>query len=139
MVAEMTDRELIGYCRLHCKTERALFHADHINRMLELAGHPEYYVRRVDGWLSVHDPMEHLCDLAEARLDAGVEGRDITRPDEQSLASYGEKACGLTDAQIMSVWESPGPWSNDEMDPIAFARALFALARGVGEVDHQVK
>lgn len=67
-MAEMTDRELIGYCRIHCTTERALFHADHINRMLALAGYPEGFVKRVDGWLSVHEPMRELCDLAEARL-----------------------------------------------------------------------
>ena len=69
MSAEMTDEQLIGYCEIHCRSERALFHADHINRLLELAGHPENYVRRVSGWLSLHDDaMMPLCKLARNRL-----------------------------------------------------------------------
>ena len=31
----MTDAELIGYCDIHCETERALFNDRQINRMLE--------------------------------------------------------------------------------------------------------
>lgn len=73
----MTDSELIGYCELHCKTERALFHADHVNRMLELAGHPEGYVHRVTGWLSVHEEMQRLVDLARARL------KDAPQPEQK--------------------------------------------------------
>lgn len=34
----MTDEDLTGYARIHCRTERALFHASHIRRLLELAG-----------------------------------------------------------------------------------------------------
>ncbi len=33
----MEDDELIGYCELHCQTTRALFHFEHVNRMIELA------------------------------------------------------------------------------------------------------
>ena len=79
----MTDQQLIGYCRLHCTTERALFHADHINRMLELAGHPAGYVRRVDGWLSVHEEMQHLCDLAQARIDGVLASREPQQENPQ--------------------------------------------------------
>lgn len=86
-MAEMTDRELIGYCRLHCTTERALFHARHINRMLELAGHPEGFVKRVDGWLSVHDEMQVLCDLAEKRLAPSVVP---SQPPSAGLVDCGE-------------------------------------------------
>jgi hypothetical protein len=87
----MTDRELIGYCRLHCKTERALFSADHVNRMLKLAGHPAGYVQRVDGWLSAHEEMTHLCDLAEKRLADGVQDNDQrqVREDSQGLGEPG--------------------------------------------------
>lgn len=60
----MNDQELIGYCRIHCRTERALFSDTHINRMLKLAG----YTRTVRGWHSVHEEMEQLCDEAEKRM-----------------------------------------------------------------------
>ena len=67
---EMTDKELIGYCSLHCETPRALFHGKHINRMLKLAGFPADFVRAVspDEWVSVHEPMQELCTLARAKI-----------------------------------------------------------------------
>ena len=64
---EMTDIELIGYCEIHCATERALFAAEHVNRMIELAGNPPDF-RRQSGWVSAHGEMQELCDLARARL-----------------------------------------------------------------------
>ena len=64
---EMTDIELIGYCEIHCATERALFAAEHVNRMIELAGNPLDF-RRQSGWVSAHGEMQELCDLARARL-----------------------------------------------------------------------
>lgn len=69
-MAEMTDDELIRYCDSHCETQRALFHRDHVNRMLSLAGHPEGWAREVpeyQQWLSVHDEMKDLCELARER------------------------------------------------------------------------
>lgn len=74
-MTEMTDNELIGYCESHCKTERALFVGEHINRMLALAGHPDGYVQEVpkDQWLSVHGEMENLCRIARKRR-ANTEG-----------------------------------------------------------------
>lgn len=63
----MTDDELINYCEAHCQTERALFSAEHINRMLELAGHPEGFVQSVTGWMSLHGQMQELVDLARVR------------------------------------------------------------------------
>jgi hypothetical protein len=71
-MAEFTDMDLIGYCELHCQTERALFSGKHINRMLALAGHPEPYVREVpeERFFSVHSEMENLCKLARERLAA---------------------------------------------------------------------
>lgn len=67
MSAAMTDIELIGYCGIHCATERALFSAEHVNRMIELAGNPPGF-KRQNGWVSAHAEMQELCDLARARI-----------------------------------------------------------------------
>lgn len=66
----MNDRDLIGYCEIHCQTERALFKGDDVNRMLQLAGYPEGFVREVPGhqFFSLHDEMEELVKLSKARL-----------------------------------------------------------------------
>ncbi len=65
----MTDAELIGYCRIHASTQRALFNEEQINRMLALANYPSGYVRQVEtGWYSLHKRMTLLCDIAEARM-----------------------------------------------------------------------
>ena len=56
---------MIGYCDLHCRTERALFHREHVERMFRLAGAepPEMPV-----WVSVHlDVMGPLLKAARAR------------------------------------------------------------------------
>ena len=70
----MTDSELIGYCDLHCESQRALFKGIHINRMLALAGHPDDFVQRVpdEEWISVHEPMKELCQLARQRVTPNV-------------------------------------------------------------------
>lgn len=63
------NNHFIGYCEIHCRTERALFSGKHVNRMLELAGHPENFVLSVsNGWYTMHGDMEELCALARARL-----------------------------------------------------------------------
>lgn len=62
----MTDDELIGYCQIHCETPRALFHADHVNRMLVLAGREP---QDLEGFYSLHEEMEELCKLARERLN----------------------------------------------------------------------
>jgi hypothetical protein len=36
-----SDRDFLGYVYLHSQTELALFHKDHINRLLKLAGKEE--------------------------------------------------------------------------------------------------
>jgi len=38
MLPEWIDQELMGYFVIHAKTDRALFHVDHIRRMFALAG-----------------------------------------------------------------------------------------------------
>jgi hypothetical protein len=61
----MTDEQLIGYCAIHCTTERTLFSDTQINRMLALAGHPPEYEQRVSVWLSVRAvDMLPLCEMA---------------------------------------------------------------------------
>jgi hypothetical protein len=64
----MTDEVLIGYCSIHCETERALFNPDQINRMVELAGFPPDYPRKVDTWRQMWGSMETLCRLAYDRM-----------------------------------------------------------------------
>lgn len=68
----MNDRDLIGYCEIHCQTERALFKGDDVNRMIQLAGYPEGFVRQVPGhqFFSLHEEMEELVKLSRARLVA---------------------------------------------------------------------
>lgn len=82
----MDDESLIGYCELHCQSERALFKGVDINRMLALAGHPAGFAQSVpaDQFMSVHEPMEELCRLARTRLKVArsqaqaCEGADMT-------------------------------------------------------------
>ena len=72
----MTDQELIGYCEIHCQTERALFIGRHINRMIALAGYPKHIVRSVkaDQWFTMRTEMLTLCELAKTRLKQIKEG-----------------------------------------------------------------
>jgi len=71
----MTDAELIGYCDIHCETERALFNERQINRMIELAGYPDEFVREVRvGWYSVHQEMKELVRLARERVGSEPSG-----------------------------------------------------------------
>jgi hypothetical protein len=65
MSKDWTDEQLLGYCEIHCKTERALFHSDHINRVVDLAGlGAQNHVR--EGWFSAHEEMQELVDMARA-------------------------------------------------------------------------
>ncbi len=68
-MADLTDQELPGYCEIHCRTERALFHSKHLNRMLELAGHPDGYFKTVpEGFHAVYsETMDPLIKLARER------------------------------------------------------------------------
>jgi len=43
---ESDDEFFIGYCKEHSKTPRALFHINHINRLLAMANLPTY--RRIN-------------------------------------------------------------------------------------------
>lgn len=48
---DMTDEQFINYCEDHCRTPRALFSADHINRIAALAGDN----MTVHGWHECHE------------------------------------------------------------------------------------
>jgi len=65
-----SDESLIGYCEIHCETERALFHVTQINEMIKLAGYPKGFMKEISGedFYSLHGPMEELCKLARARI-----------------------------------------------------------------------
>ena len=65
----MDDKELIGYCEMHCTTERALFSAQHINRMIALAGYPKDFPQSVTGWYSMHEEMQELVEMAGNRMN----------------------------------------------------------------------
>lgn len=62
----MLDEELLGYCEIHCKTERAMFNSDQINRIAKLAGEKG---RVPKGWYSMHEEMQELVDEARARKE----------------------------------------------------------------------
>lgn len=67
----MSDEEFILYCRSHCRTERAGFLPEHIERLLRLAGD-----ERSKDWVGVPvqiisygpDAIVPLCDRAEQLL-----------------------------------------------------------------------
>lgn len=65
-----TPEELLEYCRMHSRTERALFHKDHIQKVYELAGKqmpalPE----QMPNFVTVREEsMDNLVGAAYARL-----------------------------------------------------------------------
>lgn len=66
-----TPEQLLGYLALHGETERALTRGEHINQLLELAGHPEGYVKSVDPerWFNFYtETSAPLIKLARERL-----------------------------------------------------------------------
>ena len=64
-----SDEELIGYCELHCKTERALFNGIQIKRMHKLAG-KEIPPAADNAWSSMYGDMAELCKLARRHRGA---------------------------------------------------------------------
>lgn len=69
-MADLTDDELPGYCLLHCETEVAAFHKNHIARLCRLAGRNDDADRVENGndWL-------HL-------------GPDVIRPIVKAISGY---------------------------------------------------
>lgn len=67
-----TDEELIGYCRIHSQTQRALFHEMHVVRMLRMAGREEE-AQSIEkdgmGFYSIYeDEMKPIADAADEYL-----------------------------------------------------------------------
>lgn len=65
----MDDRELIGYCEIHCHTDRALFHVDHVKRMCALAGRAQPDLRGFQFVAVFADEMMPLVRDARRRMD----------------------------------------------------------------------
>ena len=70
--ALMNKEELIGYCDIHCETERALFPKAIVAQMIDYAGCPEDWSTpdevakgNID-WYSMHEDMKGLVKLAKA-------------------------------------------------------------------------
>lgn len=73
--SHMPRGDLIGYCAIHCKTERALFHKSMVAQMVEYAGRPkgflspEIIARGMTKFHSLHESMGKLVELARNRVD----------------------------------------------------------------------
>lgn len=98
--------------------------ANALRQVLQALTGPAHLIREIQMTRSVaaltgDDPIGLLID-------------DYNHDVERQADEAGVEAApaSLTDEQIMEVWNSRGPWSNDEMDPVAFARAVLA-ATGV--------
>jgi len=77
----MNDQELVAYARYHSRTERALFHAEHLRRLLTLAGVPiPTSLATSDGlYPAFADDIDPLIALIKARL-----GPDVTESDSDT-------------------------------------------------------
>lgn len=61
----MTDEDFLCYVELHSRTPLALFHADHVNRLLVLAGEKPLNLK---GFAAMHaDYADPLVDKARDR------------------------------------------------------------------------
>ena len=67
-IAELSDEEFIGYCEIHCKTERALFNGAQLNRIQRLAFGKLNYEFPENFWRSEHEQMAEACKLARERI-----------------------------------------------------------------------
>lgn len=63
----MTDQEFLSYVRAHARTERALFHTQHIMRLFDLAGREVPPGLPPTGFVAMRD-VDALVDAALARL-----------------------------------------------------------------------
>ena len=66
-IANEEDHKLIGYCEIHCETDRALFNGKDVARMFELAGEPLEHPPSARQFISMHQEMAELCKKARAR------------------------------------------------------------------------
>jgi len=63
----MTDDQLIGYADIHCETPRALFSAEHIRRMYELAFGEPYSGPLPDGFYRVKEMKDWVARARRRR------------------------------------------------------------------------
>lgn len=64
---EDNDEDLLGYALIHADTPRALFHRDHVARILKLAG--KSVPERLPEFVAVHsETMEPLVKEARRRM-----------------------------------------------------------------------
>ena len=66
----MDDDQFLGYCSIHSETPRALFHAEHLRRLLALADEPiPAGLVGSNGWFSAFADVVHpLVERAQQRL-----------------------------------------------------------------------
>lgn len=72
---EWSDDEFLGYFSLHATTPRALFHRDHVVRLLKMAGQP--IPTSLSEWIAVRsDIADPLIEQAHSlKLVEEVHGR----------------------------------------------------------------
>ena len=83
----MTDEQFLGYCEIHCRTERALFAGAQVNRLNELADfepdpilHTKLYN---SGWYTMR------ASYAQPRIDAArrrMHEAEVRKRNESVLA-----------------------------------------------------
>lgn len=69
---DWTNEFFLDYCSIHSETERALFHTDHLRRLLSLAGAEEEFEPFRGNWMSAHaDVVKPLVARARERMKEG--------------------------------------------------------------------
>jgi hypothetical protein len=67
---QWTDEEFLGYFELHSRTDLALFHRKHVERLLKMAG--QKVPESLKEWTSVHDDVADPL-IAQARGNIAVD------------------------------------------------------------------
>lgn len=120
----MTDQELIGYARIHCTTERALFHRDHLRRIFELAGEPGLFegppVPEFLAWREVN--ATPILDKAQAFLDGSHMHQEIVTVDYAALETR-TLASGAAEAAVLD-------YQPLHLVLVGALRGLFELCEG---------
>lgn len=73
----MKDDDFLGYCELHCRTERALFSSEQIKRLCELANQNPPENIDYHEWVSARaNYVQFMVDIARRRIREAEE-RDL--------------------------------------------------------------
>jgi hypothetical protein len=71
--SDMTDDDFINYCDTHWRNPRPLFAAAHVNRMIALAGNPEWAQKAQEGtFVILRQPMQRLVDAARLMRSSNI-------------------------------------------------------------------